>query len=114
MPRLFLIDDDESNRLTLEVLFEDAGFEIVTADSVADARAKIESGVSSDVVILDHNLGDGYGTDLVPLLREKIPGARLVLVSGASELVNANVDLALAKGDDAEKLINKVKALVGA
>ncbi|HEU4405957.1 MAG TPA: response regulator [Polyangiaceae bacterium] len=86
--RLLLVDDDESNRLTLAVLLEDEGYEVDVAASFAEARAKIVApGAAYDGVLLDQHLGDGLGLDLLGAVRRHLPGAKAVLISGSiSEL----------------------------
>ena len=41
MTRVLLVDDDESNRLTLSALLEDDGFSVDLAVSFADATLKL-------------------------------------------------------------------------
>jgi CheY-like chemotaxis protein len=81
-PRVLLVEDDESNRVTAAALLEDAGFLVDTAASFAAAREHLTAGAGYDLLVADHHLGDGEGPDLVPLLRARMPAARALLVSG--------------------------------
>lgn len=82
--KLLLVDDDESNRLTLSVLLEDEGYEVDTAASFAEARARLlDPGAAYDGVLLDQHLGDGLGVDLLEVLRGNLPEAKAVLISGS-------------------------------
>ena len=68
MTRLLLVDDDESNRLTLSTLLEDDGFAVDVAVSFADASRQLQGQPPIyDAVLLDHSLGDGFGSDLIAL-----------------------------------------------
>ena len=101
MNRLLLIDDDESNRLTLSALLEDEGFVVDTVSSFADATSLLEQ--SPPVycgVLLDHSLGDGYGTDLIPLLRRVLPKAKIIAMSGSvgADSMRQDADVDLPKG----------------
>jgi DNA-binding response OmpR family regulator len=82
--KLLLVDDDESNRLTLSVLLEDEGYEVDTAASFTEARAKLLGPAAAyDGVLLDQHLGDGLGLDLLEVVRGNLPGAKAVLISGS-------------------------------
>lgn len=83
MAKLLVVDDDSSNRITMTMLLEEEGFQVCDASSSAEARAKVGSDGPFDVVLLDQQLGDGLGTDLVPELRERMPAAKLLLISGS-------------------------------
>lgn len=83
--RVLLVDDDESTTITLSVLLEDAGYDVDVAASCAAARALLERGVRYDKVLLDYHLGDGLGTDLLPEARARLPGARIIIMSGSAE-----------------------------
>ena len=60
--RLLIADDDPSLRLALRLVFEDAGYEIVEAETVADARGALTDG-SLDVALIDAGI-DGGGVEL--------------------------------------------------
>jgi two-component system response regulator RegA len=102
MSKILLVDDDESHRVTLGALLEDEGFVVDVAASFAAARALLEAAaVRYDLVILDQHLGDGLGTSLVPLVRERLPRAVTALVSGSvsdQEREEIHVDAIIAKG----------------
>jgi CheY-like chemotaxis protein len=80
---VLLVDDDESSRIVLSALLEDEGFRVEVAASFAEAEARLSSGARYDLVLLDQHLGDGRGTELLPLARERAQGARVLLVSGS-------------------------------
>jgi two-component system response regulator RegA len=115
MLKILLVDDDESNRLTLSVLLEDEDFHVTTAASRAEAEALVSAQSDYDVVLLDHTLGDGFGTDLIPLLRERIPRAKVVAMSGSSgaEMMLMQADAALPKGMHFPDFLQRLRALVG-
>lgn len=95
---LLLVEDDEDNRLTMRALLEDAGFAVVTAASYAEAARLLQRPGGYDAVLLDQGLGDGQGTDLLPLVRQALPGAKLVLVTGEDRVPRAQVDGVFLKG----------------
>jgi CheY-like chemotaxis protein len=84
--KILLVDDSTSNRMVLGSLLEDEGLSVDEAASFARARELIcAEGAAYDVVMLDQHLGDGLGTSLVPVVREHVPGARVMLISGSAE-----------------------------
>ncbi len=116
MNHLLLIDDDESNRLTLSTLLEDDGFKVDVAASVADATRILEGPVASyDAILLDHSLGDGYGTDLIPLIRRVLPNTKVVAMSGSvgADRMRRAADAELPKGLHFPDFLGKLQALLG-
>jgi len=65
MTATILIVDDEENALrNLDAFLAPKGFEILTATNLAEARAALQRG-EPDIVLLDVQLPDGYGPDLL-------------------------------------------------
>ena len=102
---LLLVEDDEDNRLSMMALLEDAGFAVVTAGSYAEAARLLQRPGGYDAVLLDQGLGDGQGTDLVPLVRRVLPSAKLVLVTGEDSLPRVQVDGVFLKGKLFDELL---------
>ena len=77
--RLLLVDDDEEAcRLLAEVLEREA-YDVVPALSADEALAKVEEAGPFDAVLTDLRMPDKSGLDLLRVLRQRDPGA-LVLV----------------------------------
>jgi CheY-like chemotaxis protein len=98
--RVFLLEDDDDNRLTMSVLLEDDGFDVTAAASFTEAAAILElPNVTFDIFLLDHSLGDGCGTELIPEIRRRFPAAKVVTITGSlgGELASVHADLVLAK-----------------
>ena len=65
MTATILIVDDEENALrNLSAFLSKKGYEIITATRLAEARASLQRG-EPDIVLLDVQLPDGYGPDLL-------------------------------------------------
>jgi CheY-like chemotaxis protein len=107
--RVFLVDDvRELRRLVRLVLEEDPGIEIV--GEASDGREGVEGvgRAQPDVVLLDLSMPDMDGLEAIPLMRERAPDARIVVLSGheagrvslealqqgATRYVNKGADLA--------------------
>lgn len=116
MKELLLVDDDEANRLTLSTLLEDDGFTVDLATSFADATQLLQRPARNyDAVLLDHALGDGYGSDLVPLIRRALPSAKIVAMSASlnADTPDQEVDARLPKGLHFPDFLERLLALLG-
>lgn len=116
MSRLLLVEDDEGNRVTLAALLEDEGFTVDCATSRAEALSILEQAVTPyDAVLLDYALGDGDGSDLIPVIRRLFPGAKVVAMSASvpAELT-FGPDASLPKGAYFPDFLAALRALLGA
>jgi DNA-binding NtrC family response regulator len=113
MISLLLVDDDEANRFTMSALLGDEGFDVREARSMAEARGALSEGPSFAVVLTDQHLGDGLGSDLVPVIRSRLPDAKIVLMSGSIGEVNLQEasDACFTKGNDFEELLGLIHRL---
>lgn len=84
MTRVLLVDDHAVLREPLAFMFDrEPDFEVVAqAGSLGEARQKLR-GV--DLAVLDLDLPDGLGTELIDELREASPGAQAMVLTGLSE-----------------------------
>jgi two-component system, response regulator RegA len=117
-PRLLIVDDGESNRMTLQLLFEDAGYVVETAGSYKEGMQRITDPTAEyNLVILDEHLGDGLGSQLAPIARTSLPRARLLLMSGSltyAETVIAadRVDAVADKNAEFPEILELVQQLL--
>ena len=106
--RVFLVDDVRELRVLLRmVLEEDPGMEVV--GEASDGRAGVE-GVERarpDVVLLDLSMPDMDGLEAIPLIRERAPETRIVVLSGHEP---GRVSLE-ALGQGATRYVNKASNL---
>ncbi len=85
---LLLLDDDEPFLRRLARAMEKRGFEPVTAESVAEGKA-IAASKPPAFAVVDLRLEDGNGLDVVEMLREKRPDARIVVLTGYGAIATA-------------------------
>ena len=106
MIRLLLVEDHSSFRQALAFMFEqEPDFKVVgQAGSVAEARSKLE-GV--DVGVIDIDLPDGKGVELIRELREVNPRCKALVLTGSA----SNRDLAEAVEAGAAGLMQKTAPL---
>jgi DNA-binding NarL/FixJ family response regulator len=113
--RVFLVDDvPELRALVRTALEEDPG--IVVVGEAANGREGVE-GVGEtepDVVLLDLSMPDMDGLEAIPLMRERAPNARLVVLSGheagrvSLEALDQGATRYLNKAVDSEVIIDAV------
>ena len=110
MQTILVVDDEPLIRWAIREVLEDAGYAVVEARRLAEARPHVHAG-HFDLAILDLNLEDGRGSDLIPELREHAPKTRLLVLSGeASKTLDA--DLVLLKSIDPHELLRQIEDLL--
>jgi two-component system response regulator RegA len=110
-PSLLLVDDDEPFLRRLAKAMEKRGFSVETAGSVAAGRA-IASARPPAYAVVDLRLEDGNGLDVVEVLRNKRPEARVVVLTGYGAIATAVAAVKigatdyLSKPADATDIVN--------
>jgi two-component system response regulator RegA len=118
MARVLLIDDDDSNRLTLGALLESETFEITEASSLAAARKSLAAALPFDLILLDRQLRDGLGLELIPAVRAQLPGCKIIVVSGSGGVGDEDRAAAYAadgyfrKGEDLDELFEMIRTVL--
>jgi two-component system, response regulator RegA len=113
--KLLLVDDDAPLRKNLVRAFERENFEVATAGSMKEAY-EVAGEFAPDFAVVDLNLQDGYGMELVGALQDLRPGVRVVVLTGYDSIASSLVALKagavgyLAKPVQPEQV---VQALVG-
>ena len=85
---LLLLDDDRPFLTRLGRAMESRGFEVRTAESVAEGLRAVEDSPPAFAVV-DMRLGDGNGLDVVEALRAKREGARAIVLTGYGNIATA-------------------------
>jgi len=117
--RVLIAEDSAPLRRACERFLAGNDYLVTACASAAEAAVSIKTG-DFPLLITDFDLGDGYGTDLIALLKEKNPFAKALLITGNEELAGtrgpgpAYADTeALIKPFDMEQLLDKLSALCG-
>ena len=87
-PTLLLVDDDEAFLRRLARAMEKRGFQVETAETVAQGRAAAMRRPPAFAVI-DLRLEDGNGLDVVETIRERRPDSRVVVLTGYGAIATA-------------------------
>jgi len=78
--RVLIVDDDREMRRVLAEFLEGEGFEVAQAADAAQTLERIQE-VRCDVVVLDKNLPDWSGVDILPTVRTLVPGTPVVVIT---------------------------------
>jgi len=85
MSRLLLVGAELVADEEVRAFVERAGYEVITAVDRASGLERLESGQPS-VVIIDHELGEENGVELLVEMRRRDPGCEAVLVTPGGEI----------------------------
>ncbi|MCP4674552.1 MAG: response regulator [Deltaproteobacteria bacterium] len=86
--QILVVDDEEVICTLLITALMDKGYEVVAAKTRADARKQIEK-KHFDLLIVDKNLPDGTGFDIVAFAREVYQDFEAILMTGYSDTDSA-------------------------
>jgi two-component system response regulator RegA len=115
---LLIVEDDKSFLTRLARAMEQRGFDVATAETVADGLLQVEKAPPFYAVV-DMRLGDGNGLDVISALKRRRPEAHGVVLTGYGNIATAvnavklgAIDY-LAKPADADDVVNALLALEG-
>ncbi len=123
MARVLLVDDHPSFRQALGfMLRREPGIDAVAqAGTLAEARGVLagsaDGGGEIDVAVLDLDLPDGYGADLIKDVHAACPDARVLILTAstdrydAARAVEAGADGVLLKTATIEEILDAVRRL---
>jgi DNA-binding response OmpR family regulator len=85
---VLIVDDDQTILESTKAILEGAGYAVQTAETSRDAIHKAKSDWF-DIALLDIDLPDMQGTELLERLQEIKPGMVKIMVTGSASLENA-------------------------
>ena len=112
--RVLVIDDEPVIHELVADIMDD--YEIISAGTGAEAKLVVTSGRAYDVALVDKNLPDVSGLDLVPWLREARPDAEVVIITAYPSMDSALEAMSLGATDYLIKPmrdINELRLRVG-
>ena len=81
--RILVVDDDPNIQEVLTTLLESAGYTASAAGNAAAVQAAL-SGQQAEVVLLDLQLPDGHGLDLLPVIKKQWPDSEVIVLTGVA------------------------------
>ncbi len=94
---VLIVDDEPMIRWVMVQALSDWGYQSIEAENAATAEARFEE-AAPEIVLLDINLPDGSGLDLLRRFKRRRPEAHIIIVSG--DVAVENTIQALRGGAD--------------
>jgi two-component system response regulator PilR (NtrC family) len=85
---LLVVDDESSLRDFLSIVFEEEGWHVEAAATLADARANLQKR-EPDVVLCDLMLPDGSGIELLKEIKSQTPSIAVVMITAHTSTQSA-------------------------
>lgn len=119
MPRNILIVDDEPIlRISLKKLLENKNHNILCAGGVQETR-QLDPSFQPELAIVDLNLKDGKGTELIAELKKKHPQLQSILITGEHSInitivsaINQGIFYFIPKPFEPEAMLNLVRKVL--
>ena len=109
--RILLVDDEESLRLTFEMLLKRAGYESVTGVSSFDEAINVVKQENFDLIISDIVLQGASGIDLLRQIKEMGKTCPVVMITGYPNIETAAEAVRLGAFDYVPKPVKKDELL---
>ena len=88
--KVLLVDDDAPLRRNLVRTLERMGYEVASAASLREAY-DVAASFLPDFAVVDLNLTDGHGMELIQSLQEVRPGLKVVVLTGYDSIASSIV-----------------------
>lgn len=82
---VFIIDDVDTTRALIRLLLASGPFEVVGEAGTLQAALQKLTSIKPDLIILDVEMPDGNGIDVIPRLRAKLPDVTVVVASAHND-----------------------------
>lgn len=109
--RIVVVDDEANIGLSLQMILESEGCNVLVCKSAAEFRARIATH-RADACLLDVRLPDGNGIDLLRLLHQNDNRVPVIMISGHGTIADAVEAIRAGAFDFLEKPLSREKVLV--
>ena len=100
MRNIWVVDDDEEMSTAVGLMLKMLDCHVTTFHNVRSAAQKFAAGKQPDLLILDINMPEVSGLDMVEFLRRRPQSKNLPIIMLSSEATDMIVDQALELGAD--------------
>jgi DNA-binding NtrC family response regulator len=112
MTTVLIADDEPTARSFLREILAEHGYEATEAESLAEARQKIDQG-ETDIVLLDLQFPEGNGLDLLDHASRLAPGMPVIVITGYGDVETVVEAWQMGALDFVEKPVNVPRLLRG-
>lgn len=106
MPSVLVVDDEEAIRRLIREALEQAGYQVNEARDGKEGLARYRQ-VPADLVIMDILMPDQDGLESILTLRREFPAARIIAITGGSDMIGILNFLDVAKMLGARRTLQK-------
>lgn len=85
MPKVLVVDDAAFMRLSIKMLLEENGFEVIAEAENGRSAVKKYLECKPDIVTMDITMPEMTGIDALKVIKEKDPLAKIVMVSAMGQ-----------------------------
>ncbi len=86
---ILVVDDEKNIRITLKAALEDAGHQVLLAESVATAKPALFKHEKIDLILTDFRLSDQNAIPLIRAWKEEFPQSIIVVMTAFASVDNA-------------------------
>lgn len=112
---ILIVDDDSVIRASLEKVLRDTGYTVELACDGREGLARLEQ-QTFELLLLDLNLPEVSGFDILDVTREKYPPLRVIILTGlldqCEQAALVGADLAIEKPPEAASLLKAISELL--
>ena len=101
MPLAWIVDDDEDMSHAVKLMLGMLDYRVESFREARSAARSLASGTAPDLLILDINMPEVSGIDMLEYIRRPGGWPSLPVIMLSSETTDVQVDEAMAKGADA-------------
>ncbi len=88
-PRVLVVDDESTLRTALFRALDRKGLQVLTANRIEEAKLFAQGEQSLDLALVDLNLPDGDGIDLMTHLKKMHPACEVIILTGHGTIESA-------------------------
>lgn len=107
---VLIVDDDKQARENISEYLKLSGYEIFEADSITEAKKNISKN-DPDIIVLDEQLPDGYGLDLLNALSKMPNRIPVIMITGYGNIEMAVEAMKIGAHDFLTKPIKNLESL---
>lgn len=88
-PRILIVDDESTLRTALFRMLDRKGLSVITANKIEEAKLLSQGDQQLDLALVDMNLPDGDGIELMSYLKTIHPTCEVIILTGHGTIENA-------------------------
>lgn len=117
MNKILIVEDDEAIRTGLKYYLEQESFDVLIAQTGAEALEKIDKNLDIAIILLDINLPDTNGFDLFSKIKERKDFPLIFLTANDLEIsivrgIDMGADYYITKPFKARELISRINSVL--